>query len=95
MHNCDSRRYFRIEKINIETDVQVSVGIHVLQCQVHGLAHTHFVNEAHIEHLELLFVHKAPLAGIDAAYTDLPDPFRGYRRRCAADLQQLAGTEST
>jgi hypothetical protein len=42
----------------------------------------------------LLFVYKSSFARIDAADTDLPNRLGGYGRCCAADLQQLARSES-
>jgi len=105
MHNCASRydsppgtvvrppRYFRIEKIDIETDVQVSLRVHVLQGQLHGLPHAHFVNEAHIEHLELLFVHErlSPVSTLRMPTCRTTSPRSpASRRRFAA----ARGTES-
>ena len=56
--------------------------------------HAHLVDGAHVEHFEILLVHEAPLAGIDAANADLAHPLRADRRGHSADLQQLPRAEA-
>ena len=83
-----------VEEIDVEADVQVGVGVDRRQRQLHGVAHAHLVDVAHVEDLEAVLVHELLLAGVDAADADLPHPLRADRRHLAADLDQLLRAEA-
>jgi len=51
--------------------VQVGVLIHVLECLLHRVSHAHFVDVAHVEHLEARLVYQALFSGVHAADADL------------------------
>ena len=61
--------------------MQVGVCIQSGQRLLHGLAHAHLVDVAHVEHLQALLMHKALFACVHAADADLPDLRRV--QRCA------------
>src|SRR5215831_3269668 len=92
---ADSRRDLRVQKIDIEADVQVGVAIEAAECLFHSLSHAHLVDVAHVEHVQPLLVHEALLARIDAAHADLFHPRGIDRRDVAADADELRGTEAT
>ena len=72
-----ARSDVRIEKIDIEADVQMRVAVEPGERLLHRLAHAHLVDVAHVEHIEALVVDEALLASVDAADADLP-----HARRC-------------
>ena len=80
-------RDLRIQEVDIEADVNVSVGGESVERQLHDSAHAHLVDGAHVEHRQLLIVNEAPLAGIDAADAHLPHPLRPDGRRGAAQMK--------
>ena len=72
--------------------MQVGVGIHQRQRQFDGRAHAHLVDVAHVEHFDVLFVHKTFLAFVHTADANLAYPFGRNGGYLAAYLDQLLGT---
>ena len=70
------------------------VGVHRGQRQLHGSAHAHLVDITHVEDLEVLFMHEALFAFVDAANADLANPLRLDGRGVAADAGQLVRPEA-
>src|SRR6185437_961310 len=83
-----SRSDIGVEKVDIETDVQVGVVIEPCERLLHRLAHAHLIDVAHVEDFHGELVQEALLAFVDTAHTDLPYPLRVDARSGAAELRQ-------
>ena len=77
-----------VEKIDVKTHMQVGVGVHQRQRQLHGGAHAHLVDETHVKHVQPGLVHQAFFALVDAAYANLAHPFGTDGGYLAADAGQ-------
>ena len=75
--------------------MHMRVGVHQRQGQLHGVAHAHFVDITHVEHLDAHVMHQALLARIHAADADLAQVFGMQCRHVAANLHQFPGAMAT
>ncbi len=73
----DTRRYIRIEKIDIETDMQQAVsGADRVEHPAHDRRHTLFVERAHVEDVDAVLADFPALVRIDGAYANLENLLR-------------------
>ena len=69
--------------------MQVGVLVHPHQRLLHGVAHAHLVDVAHVEHFQTHFVHEALFARVHTADADLAHHVGRDGRRVAADAGEL------
>src|SRR5690606_22962014 len=87
----DRRRDFRIEEVDVETDVQVGIGRQAGQRFFHDGAHADLVDGAHVVDFDAGGGDQALFAFVDTAYADLADPVGLQRRRMSGQAGERLG----